>query len=183
MKIAQTIITGVTVIHSDPFKDERGFFNRIFCQKELEVIQPDIVIAQINHSMTKQKGTIRGMHFQNPPHAEMKIVRCIKGSIFDVAVDLRKDSPTFLQWHGEVLSAENMKALVIPEGCAHGFQSLEDDIEMIYLHTQFYSKQSEGAIRYDEPKINIQWPLDHTVISEKDMSYTFLPNSYEGIVL
>ena len=183
MKIEQTKITDVSVILAEPFKDERGFFNRIFCQKELEVIRPDIVIAQINHSMTKQKGTIRGMHFQNPPHAEMKIVRCIKGSIFDVAVDLRKDSPTFLQWHGEELSAENMKAFVIPEGCAHGFQSLEDDVEMIYLHTQFYSKQSEGAIRYDEPKINIQWPLDHTVISEKDMSYPFLPNSYEGLTL
>jgi len=183
MKIEPTKITGAAVIHSAPFKDERGFLNRIFCQKELEVIRPGIVIAQINHSMTRTKGTIRGMHFQNPPYAEMKIVRCIKGSIFDVAVDLRKDSPTFLQWHGEVLSAENMKALVIPEGCAHGFQSLEDDIEMIYLHTQFYSKQSEGAIRYDEPKINIQWPLENTVISEKDISYPFLSNNYEGLTL
>jgi len=183
MKIEQTKITGAAIIHSEPFKDERGFLNRIFCQKELEVIRPGIVIAQINHSMTRQKGSIRGMHFQNPPYAEMKVVRCVKGSIFDVAVDLRKASPTFLQWHGEVLSAENMKALVIPEGCAHGFQSLEDDIEMIYLHTQFYSKQSEGAIRYDEPKINIQWPLENTVISEKDMSYLFLPNGYEGLTL
>jgi len=183
MKVEQTKIAGVVVIHSEPFKDEYGFFNRIFCQKELEVIRADIVIAQINYSMTRQKGTIRGMHFQNPPFAERKIVRSIKGIIFDVAVDLRKDSPTFLQWHGEVLSADNMKALVIPEGCAHGFQSMEDDIEMIYLHTQFYSKQSEGAIQYDEPRINIKWPLDHTVISEKDISYPFLLNSYKGIVL
>jgi len=183
MNIEKTKITGVVVIHSEPFKDERGFFNRIFCQKELEAIRPDIVIAQANHSMSKRKGTIRGMHFQSPPHAEMKIVRCVKGSIFDVAVDLRKGSLTFLQWHGEVLSAENMKALVIPEGCAHGFQSLEDDIEMLYLHTHFYSKQSEGAIRYDEPMVNIQWPMEHTVISEKDMSYPFLPNNYKGIIL
>jgi dTDP-4-dehydrorhamnose 3,5-epimerase len=183
MKIEKTKITDIVVIHSEPFKDERGFFNRIFCQKELEAIRPGIVIAQINHSMTKTKGTIRGMHFQYPPHAEMKIIRCVKGSIFDVAVDLRKDSPTFLQWHGEVLSAENMKALVIPEGCAHGFQSLEDDIEMIYLHTQLYSKQSEGAIQYNEPRVNIQWPLDTTTVSEKDMSYQPLSNSYEGIVL
>jgi dTDP-4-dehydrorhamnose 3,5-epimerase len=183
MKIQPTPINGVKLIISEPFKDERGFFNRIFCQKELEVIKPNVVIAQINHSMTKTKGTIRGMHFQHPPHAEMKIVRCTKGSIFDVAVDLRKNSPTFLQWHSEVLSAENMKALVIPEGCAHGFQSLENDIEMIYLHTQFYEKQAEGAIRFDESKINIKWPLEHTQISEKDMSYPFLPNNYEGIVL
>jgi len=168
MNIEQTKITGVVVIHSEPFKDERGFFNRIFCQKELEAIRPNIVIAQINHSMSKNKGTIRGMHFQNPPHAEMKIVRCISGSIFDVAVDLRKDSPTFLQWHGEILSAENMKALVIPEGCAHGFQSLEDDIEIIYISSSPYCKEAEGGIRYDEPKIGIQWPLPVTIISEKD---------------
>jgi dTDP-4-dehydrorhamnose 3,5-epimerase len=164
-------INGVIIISSEPFRDERGFFNRIFCQKELEVIRPGIVIAQINHSMTKQKGTIRGMHFQNPPHAEMKIVRCVKGSAFDVAVDLRKDSPTFLKWHGEMLSAENMKALVIPEGCAHGFQSLEDDIEMIYLSTSPYCKEAEGGIRFDEQKIGIEWPLPVAVISEKDRSW------------
>jgi len=183
MKIEQTKIHGVAVIHSEPFKDNRGFFNRIFCQKELETIRPDIVIAQINHSMTRAKGTIRGMHFQYPPHSEMKIVRCIKGSIFDVAVDLRKDSPAFLQWHGEILSAENMNALVIPEGCAHGFQSLEDDIEMIYLHTQLYSRQSEGAIRHDEPGVGIKWPLMKSFISERDMSYSFLPPDYKGILL
>jgi len=183
MVIKTTKIAGVTVIKSEPFTDERGFFNRIFCQKELELIRPGIVIAQINYSMTKTKGTIRGMHFQHPPNAEMKIVRCIKGSIFDVAVDLRKGSPTFLQWHCEVLSAENVKALVIPEGCAHGFQSLEDNIEMIYIHTQFYSKQSEEAIRFDEPRVNIQWPLEHTMVSEKDASYSYLADSYEGISL
>jgi len=171
MKIAQTKITGVAVIHSEPFKDERGFFNRIFCQKELEVIRPGIVIAQINHSMTKQKGSIRGIHFQNPPHAEMKIVRCVKGSIFDVAVDLRKDSPTFLQWHGEILSADNMKALVIPEGCAHGFQSLEDDIEMVYISTFPFCREAEGGIRFDDQKIGIQWPLLVTIISEKDKNW------------
>ena len=161
-------IAGVFVISSEPFRDDRGFFNRIFCRKELEVIRPDIVIAQINHSMTGERGSIRGMHFQYQPYSEMKIVRCVKGSIFDVAVDLRKDSPTFLQWYGEVLSAENMKALVIPEGCAHGFQSLEDDIEMIYMSTAPYCKEAENGIRFDDPKIKIQWPLPVTVISEKD---------------
>ena len=170
MKIEQTKITGVVVIHSEPFIDDRGFFNRIFCQKELEVIRPNIAIAQINHSMTGTRGSIRGMHFQYPPHAEMKIVRCVKGSIFDVAVDLRKDSSTFLQWYGEILSAENMKALVIPEGCAHGFQSLEDDIEMIYMSTAPYCKEAEDGVRFNEPKVGIQWPLPITVISEKDMT-------------
>jgi len=183
MKIEQIKISGVTIIHSEPFIDNRGFFNRIFCRKELETIRPNIVIAQINHSMTKIKGTIRGMHFQYPPHSEMKIVRCVKGSIFDVAVDLRKDSSTFLQWHGEILSAENMKALVIPEGCAHGFQSLEDDIEMIYMSTSPYCKEAENGIRYNDPKVGVQWPLKRTVISEKDVSYSFLPDYYEGILL
>jgi len=171
MKIEQTKISGVFIIHSDPFKDDRGFFNRIFCQKELEVIRSNIVIAQVNHSMTKTKGTIRGMHFQNPPHAEMKIIRCIKGSIFDIAVDLRKDSPTFLQWHGEVISAENMKALVVPEGCAHGFQSLEDDIEMVYMSTTPFYKEANSGIRFDEPKVYIQWPLTVSIISEKDKNW------------
>ena len=183
MKIEQTKIEGVAVIYSEPFKDNRGFFNRIFCRNELEAIRPNIVIAQINHSMTKTKGTIRGMHFQYPPHSEMKIVRCIKGSIFDVAVDLRKGSPSFLQWHGEILSAENMKALVIPEGCAHGFQSLEDDIEMIYISTSPYCKEAENGIRYDDPTTKIQWPMNRTVISERDMSYSLLPNNYKGILL
>ena len=171
MLIEKTPIDGVKIINSEPFMDNRGFFNRIFCQKELENIRPGIIIAQINHSMTKTKGSIRGMHFQYPPHAEMKIVRCIKGSIFDVAVDLRKDSPTFLQWHGEILSAENTKALVVPEGCAHGFQSLEDDIEMIYMSTAPYNKEAECGLRFDDPNMEIQWPLDITVISEKDKTW------------
>ena len=171
MKIEHTKINGVNVIHSEPFKDDRGFFNRIFCQKELVLIRPGIVISQINHSMTKIKGTIRGMHYQNPPHEEMKIVRCLKGSIFDIAIDLRKGSPTFLQWHSEILSEENMRALVIPEGFAHGFQSLEDDIELVYISTAPYCKEAERGVRFNDSKLNIQWPLATTVISEKDRGW------------
>jgi dTDP-4-dehydrorhamnose 3,5-epimerase len=176
-------IKGVYAICSEPFCDERGFFNRIFCQEELKGIRSDMVIRQINYSMTKTKGTIRGMHFQSPPHAEMKIVRCVKGSIFDVAVDLRKSSTTFLRWHGEILSTENMKALVIPEGCAHGFQSLEDDIEMVYMSTAFYCKEAEDGILNHDPIIGIRWPLDITIVSGKDLSYPALPGNYNGIVL
>ena len=183
MLFENTKIEGVRIINSEPFADDRGFFNRIFCQKELEAVRSNIVISQINHSMTKVKGTIRGMHFQHPPYSEMKIVRCIKGSIFDVAVDLRRDSPTFLQWHGEILSADNMKAMAIPEGCAHGFQSLEDDIEMIYFHTQFYSKQGEGAIRFDDPIIDIKWSMNPTVFSERDAAFPYLTSDYQGIIL
>ena len=174
MKIEQTEINDVIVIHSELFKDDRGFFNRIFCQKELEAIRPNIIIVQINHSITKTKSTIRGMHFQYPPHSEMKIVRCVKGSIFDVAVDLRKDSSTLLQWHGEILSAENMKALVIPEGCAHGFQSLEDDIEMIYMSTSPYCSEAEDGVRFNDPKVGIQWPLTVSLVSEKDKNFKSL---------
>jgi dTDP-4-dehydrorhamnose 3,5-epimerase len=176
-----TKIDGVKVILSEPFRDERGFFNRIFCQEELSAICSNMVIAQINHSMTALKGSVRGMHFQYPPHAEMKIVRCVRGSIFDVAVDLRKDSLTFLHWHGEILSADNMKAFVVPEGCAHGFQSLEDTIEMIYLHTKVYCKTAEGTLRYDDPKIGIQWPLQVSHISEKDLSAPLITQNYGGI--
>jgi dTDP-4-dehydrorhamnose 3,5-epimerase len=182
MNIKDTKINGVKVILSEPFRDGRGFFNRIFCQQELEVIRPDILIAQINHSMTKVKGTIRGMHFQYPPHAEMKIVRCIRGSVFDVAVDLRKKSSTFLQWHGEILSAENMKALVVPEGCAHGFQSLEDNVEMVYLSTAFYCREAEDGIRYNDPKVNIKWAYPAVNLSEKDMSHSFIADDCTGII-
>jgi dTDP-4-dehydrorhamnose 3,5-epimerase len=183
MILRPTKLGGVHIILSEPFCDNRGFFNRIFCQKELALIRSNITIAQINHSMTKLKGAIRGMHFQNPPYAEMKIVRCVKGSIFDVAVDLRKGSSTFLQWHGEILSAKNMKALVIPEGCAHGFQSMENNVEMIYLHTAAYCRETEGGIRYDDPMLNIGWPLKVENVSSKDISYELLSRIYEGIVL
>jgi dTDP-4-dehydrorhamnose 3,5-epimerase len=181
MKTETSQIEGVKVIHSEPFKDERGFFNRIFCCEELRTIHPDIAIAQINHSMTARKGTVRGMHFQQPPHAEIKIVRCLRGSIFDVAVDLRKNSPTFLQWHGEILSADNMKALVVPEGCAHGFQSLEDAVEMLYIHSKPYCKFAESSIRYDDPMIGIQWQLQIAQVSEKDKLTPLLTDKYGGI--
>lgn len=183
MIIADTKIEGVKIILSKQFLDDRGFFNRVFCQRELEVIRPHIVIAQINHSMTKYKGTIRGMHFQYPPHAEMKIVRCVHGSIFDVVVDLRKNSSTFLQWHGEILSASNMKTLVIPEGCAHGFQSLEDNIEMIYLSTAFYCKEYENTIRYDDPRVDISWPCPIVNVSVKDMRHALIADDFGGIII
>jgi dTDP-4-dehydrorhamnose 3,5-epimerase len=169
-----THIDGVILISSELFRDDRGFFERIFCQNELNIIKKDIVIAQINHSMTKKKGTIRGMHFQRPPYAEMKIFRCIKGCVFDVAIDLRKDSPTFLHWHGEFLSADNMESLVIPEGCAHGFQSLENDIEVIYMSSTSYCKDAEDGIRFDDPKVGIKWPLPVTTLSEKDKNWEYL---------
>jgi len=183
MIIENVDIDGLKLITPEPLCDERGYFSRIFCQKEMAEIKENLVIAQINNSYTKKKGTIRGMHFQYPPHAEIKIVRCVKGKIFDVAVDLRKNSPTFLQWHGEILSEDNQKMFVIPEGFAHGFQTLEDDCEIIYFNTTFYSKESESAIRYNDPKIGIKWLEKVTVLSEKDANHPYLDESFEGIFI
>lgn len=181
MIIKNVEIDGLKVITPEPFFDERGEFNRIFCRKELSVINDNLIIEQINHSVTKKKGTIRGLHFQYPPHAETKIVRCTKGKIFDVAVDLRKGSKTFLKYHGEILSAENQKMLFIPEGFAHGFQTLEDNSEIIYFNTTFYCKEAEGALRYDDPKISIKWPEIVTIVSKKDDSQPSIDDFFEGI--
>jgi len=123
------------------------------------------------------------MHFQYPPMAEIKIVRCIAGSIFDVAIDLRANSPTYLQWYSEILSAENRKMICIPEGFAHGFQTLEDNTEIIYLHTEFYSSELESAVRYDDPKFNISWPLDVIEISKRDKNHPLINGNFKGISL
>ncbi|MFX1310998.1 MAG: dTDP-4-dehydrorhamnose 3,5-epimerase [Promethearchaeota archaeon] len=181
MKFISKDINGVYLIEPEPFKDHRGMFARVYCSNEFKQINHTKPIVNINHSATTHKGSIRGMHFQNPPKAEIKIIKCIKGSIFDVAIDLRKGSPTFLQYCSEILSAENMKMLYVPEGFAHGFQSLEDNIEMIYYTTEFYSPENEGGIRYNDPKISIEWPLEVTDISVKDKNLKLLNEGYKGI--
>jgi len=182
MKIGKLDIDGLYVISPEPKFDERGCFDRVFCQNELSSIRKDIVIRQINHSMTKHKGTIRGMHFQYPPHAEVKIIRCTRGSIFDVAIDIRKGSPTFLKWHSEILSGPNMNLFFVPEGFAHGFQALEDDTEIMYFNTSFYAKDAESALNYADPLIGIAWPLDVECISPKDAAHPFLDGRFGGIV-
>ncbi|GBU23469.1 dTDP-4-dehydrorhamnose 3,5-epimerase [Fibrobacteria bacterium R8-3-H12] len=174
-------ISAVKIITPVPFVDERGSFARIFCVRELAEALNGKNIEQINYSSTKIKGSIRGMHFQKPPHSEIKIVRCTKGSIFDVAVDLRKNSPTFLKWHGEILSEQNGKMLLVPEGFAHGFQTLENNVEMIYSITASYCKESEGSIRFDEPLASIEWKLPPAVLSQKDLSVAFLDGGFRGI--
>jgi dTDP-4-dehydrorhamnose 3,5-epimerase len=180
-KFMETDIKGVYVIVPKPFKDHRGMFARIFCKNEFKEIGHEKEIVNINHSATELKGSIRGMHFQYPPKAEIKIVKCIKGSIFDVAIDLRRESETFLSYHGEILSADNMKMLYVPEGFAHGFQSLEDNIEMIYYTTEFYSPEFEGGVRYNDPSIKIEWPLEVTDISDKDRKHTLKNGNFKGI--
>jgi dTDP-4-dehydrorhamnose 3,5-epimerase len=183
MKIKQTLLQDAVIIEPEPFEDARGRFSRIFCQNELCNILNGKNIVQINHSLTRQKGAIRGMHFQYPPKAEIKMVRCITGEVFDVMIDLRKNSPTFLKWHGEILSSENMKMMYIPEGFAHGFQTLQPNSELLYLHTEFYSPEHEGSVCYDDPKIGIKWPLEVTEISDKDKRYSLLTQDFGGIQL
>ena len=159
------------VIEIDKKGDERGFFARFFCKNEFAEHGLKNDIVQINDSFSAEKGTLRGMHYQLPPNAEVKIVRCIRGKIFDVIIDLRKNSPTSGQWFGVELSDENRKALYVPEGFAHGFLSLEDNVELIYLVTAFYVLESERGICWDDPFFNIQWPIKPDVISEKDINH------------
>jgi dTDP-4-dehydrorhamnose 3,5-epimerase len=176
-------LQGAYIIEPNLFADHRGKFSRLFCQEELKQIGHDKPIVQINHSLTKQIGTVRGMHYQKPPKAEIKMVQCLKGEVFDVLVDLRKNSLTFLKWHGEILSANNMKMMYIPEGFAHGFQSLDQNSEIIYFVTEFYNPLYEAGIRYNDPEINIEWLLEPVNVSEKDQNYPLLNSMFEGVIV
>lgn len=183
MKIHPTPLAGVMVVETTPHHDERGAFARFYCEHELAEVIGQRRIMQINHSRTLTIGAVRGMHYQHPPHAEMKMVRCLRGRVWDVAVDLRAGSPTFLHWHAEELSAENTNMFVIPEGCAHGFQVLESDSELLYLHTAFYTPTSEGGIRSTDPRLNISWPLPVVDLSERDRNHQLLNVDYPGVIV
>lgn len=181
MTFKETILKGSFVIDVTPFEDERGWFARTFCKDEFVKIGHTKEWLQMNHSFTKQQGTIRGMHYQLPPFSEIKMVRCIAGAVFDVIIDIRKNSPTFLQWFGVELSSTNKKMIYIPEGFAHGFQTLTDDAELIYHHSEFYKPNVESGIKYDEPSVNINWKLEVTNISERDKQHNFLTADFKGI--
>lgn len=174
MKFYNTPIDGLFLVKAEPFKDHRGLFERLFCKDELAAHNLFKEIVQINHSITVSKGAIRGMHYQSPPFAETKIVKCLAGAVFDVAVDLRPDSPTYLNWHSEVLTPDNHNMFYIPEGFAHGFQVIEPQSELLYFHTAPYTKDAERGVRYDDPKIGIRWPLEVTHISERDSGFSLL---------
>jgi dTDP-4-dehydrorhamnose 3,5-epimerase len=178
VKLLPTAIAGVFVVETKSFQDTRGVFTRLFCQRELADTVGSRHIEQINHSRTAAVGAVRGLHFQRPPHAEMKMVRCIKGRVWDVAVDLREGSPTFLQWHAQELSAANSLMLVIPEGCGHGFQALEPDSELLYLHTASYTPAAEGGVRFDDPALNITWPLPVVDLSMRDKEHPLINRNF-----
>ena len=181
MKIIHTAISGVFVIETLAFQDSRGSFSRLFCERELSEVVGCRRIEQINHSRTATIGAVRGLHFQREPHAETKIVRCMRGCVWDVAVDLRKGSPTFLQWHAQELSASNALMLVVPEGCAHGFQVVRPESELLYLHTASYAPSAEGGLRFDDPVLGISWPLAVTDVSKRDKEHAFINNNFEAI--
>jgi dTDP-4-dehydrorhamnose 3,5-epimerase len=183
MKIHTTPLAGLSVVEITPHVDNRGQFARLFCDNQLRSLMGSRKIVQINHSRTTAVGAVRGMHYQLPPHAEMKLVRCLKGRVWDVALDLRQDSPSFLQWHAEELSAVNNRMMLIPEGFAHGFQVLEPDSELLYLHTASYSPGTEGGVKYDDPRLNIAWPLIPTDLSVRDTSHKNIDNRFKGIAL
>lgn len=171
MKFTETPLKGAFVIELEKRGDDRGFFARFFCEREFAQHGLNHQIVQINNSSSKFPGTLRGMHYQLPPKAEDKVVRCIHGALLDVIIDLRQDSPTFLQHFSVELSAENRKTLYVPKGFAHGFITLQPDTEAFYLVTEFYSPEHERGIRYNDPRFGIQWPMAPTVISDKDAKH------------
>lgn len=181
--LIDTSIPDLRIIERKTIRDTRGFLCRLFCREELSPTGWTKPVVQINHTCTMMKGTIRGMHFQYPPHAEMKLVTCLKGSIWDVAVDIRQDSRTFLQWYGTELSADNCRALLIPEGFAHGFQALSDNVELLYCHSEVYDRDAESGINPLDPRLAIGWPLPVAELSEKDGRLPFIHDNYEGIRL
>jgi len=181
--LSETPLCGLTVLQRHPIGDQRGYLERVFCGDALAALLGGRAIVQINHTLTAKRGTVRGLHFQSPPHAETKLVSCIKGEVFDVAVDLRRGSPTFLRWHAERLSAENHRTLVIPEGFAHGFQTLAADCELLYLHTAAYCLAAEGALNAVDSRLDIDWPLPIAERSARDQSHPLLNDGFVGVDL
>ncbi len=183
MTLTELPLAGMFEATVRPIQDERGRFARLFCVDALAAAHGGRSIVQVNHSMTRSVGAIRGMHFQRAPAAEGKWVRCLKGCVFDVAVDLRRGSETYLRWYGVTLDAETMNAVFIPEGCAHGFQVLEPNSELLYLHTAMYTPALEGGVRFDDPSLSIAWPLPITDVSERDRRHALIDAAFEGIPL
>jgi dTDP-4-dehydrorhamnose 3,5-epimerase len=171
MKFIPTPLHGAYIIEPEKREDERGFFARTWCQQEFITHGLDPNLVQCNISFNKQRGTLRGMHFQLPPYAEAKLVRCTTGAIYDVIVDLRSNSTTFLQWTAVELTADNRQALYVPKGFAHGFQTLQDGTEVFYQMSDFYAPYYARGFRWNDPKFGIQWPEPVTMISERDRTY------------
>lgn len=180
MKFEETNLKGAYIVSMQLIQDQRGAFARTYCKKEFEEIGHNKEFVQINQSYNNIQGTIRGMHFQLPPYQEIKLIRCIKGSALDIIIDLRKNSKTFLHYFATELSAQNKRAIYVPENFAHGFQTLEDNTELIYQHTEFYTTIADTGFRYDDPALKIEWKLPPTAVSDKDNSYRFIDSEFKG---
>lgn len=181
MKVNTTEINGVSLIELSSFQDERGSFTRWYCEEVLKDILGGRKVVQANHSTTSSVGAIRGLHFQHPPYAETKLIRCIRGAVFDVVVDLRTNSETYLQVFSVELREGDDRLLKVPEGCAHGFQVLECDSELLYLHTQPYAPAFEGGLRYNDPAVAIEWPLAVVDVSDRDLNHPLIDDQFSGV--
>lgn len=176
-------LAGLKRIERQRLGDARGFLSRLFCAEELGPAGWTEPIAQINHTYTAKRGTVRGMHFQHPPHADMKLVSCIRGEVWDVAVDIRAGSKTFLRWHAEKLSADEGRAQLIPQGFAHGFQALSDDAELLYCHSSAYNAAAEGGLNPKDPMLAISWPQQIGEMSLRDSQHPLLNANFAGVAL
>lgn len=179
--VEDTPLAGLMRVRRTRLGDSRGFLARLFCADELAEAGWAAPVAQINHTRTLQRGSVRGLHFQDAPHAEKKLVHCLRGEVWDVAVDLRRGSPTFLHWHGEALSGENGVALLIPEGFAHGLQALADDVDMLYCHSVAYAASAERGLHPRDPRLAIAWPLPIAALSPRDEAHAFLGADFVGL--
>lgn len=181
--ILDTPLPGLRVVQRQRIEDERGFLSRLFCAEELAAAGWRGPVAQINHTCTRRAGTVRGLHYQKAPHAEIKLVSCVRGRVWDVAVDLRPGSPTYLRWHAEELGADNGCALLIPEGFAHGFQALSADAELLYCHSRAYAPQAEAGLHPLDARLAIAWPLPVQGLSARDAGHPPIDETFEGVRL
>lgn len=180
MKFIETPLKGLYVVEPKKVEDQRGLFARTFCKKEFSEIGFEKELVQFNHSFNLKKGTTRGMHYQNKPFSETKLIRCVQGRVYDVAIDIRRGSSTFLQYFGVELSQDNMLSMFIPEGFAHGFQTLEDQSSLIYHHSEYYNPEADAGLLYNDAAFKIIWPLEAVNVSEKDKSYPIITDNFKG---
>jgi len=181
MKFHPTPIDGLFDIETAPHGDARGSLTRLYCAEAFDEVVPGLRFVQVNHSITRARGTVRGLHYQRAPAFEAKLIRCLRGRVFDVAVDLRAGSPTFACWHAVELSADNQRQVLIPPGCAHGFQTLTDDSELLYQHSAPYTPACEAGLRFDDPRLAIAWPVALTEISARDRGFAAMNDAFEGL--
>jgi dTDP-4-dehydrorhamnose 3,5-epimerase len=181
VKLARSPLAGHWIIERSPHLDERGRFERLFCAEEYSEVRTNLNFVQVNRSVTRQRGTVRGIHYQRAPKADAKLIHCLRGRVYDVAVDLRSGSPTLGRWHGVELAPDGACAVFVPEGFGHGFQALTDDAELVYLHTAAYEPDLEGGLRYDDLRLGIVWPMPVALVSDRDRQHPPLMADFHGL--